>query len=57
MVVQDKKSGEVQICVDLGKLNYVFMHDPLLTMFSDEVIEAIGGQEMYSFTNEFSSYH
>ena len=42
MVVQDKKTGEVQICVDLRKLNDVCMHDPFLTPFTDEVLEGVG---------------
>ena len=28
-----------------------------LTPFTDEVLEGVGDQEMYSFTNEFSGYH
>ena len=57
MVVQDKKMGEVWICVDLRKLNDVCMHDPFPTPFTDEVLEGVGGHEMYSFTDGFSSYH
>ena len=33
------------------------MHDPFLTPFTDEVLEGVGGQEMYSFTDGFSGYH
>ena len=57
MVVQDKKTDEVQICVDLRKLNDACMHDPFPTSFTDEVIEGVGGQEMYSFTYGFFVYH
>ena len=57
MVVQDKKMSEVWICVDLRKLNDSCMYDPFLTPFTDEVLEGVGGQEMYSFTYGFSSYH
>ena len=56
MVVQDKKTGEIRICVNLRKLNDACMHDPFLTPFTDEVLEGVGGQEMYSFTDGFSSY-
>jgi hypothetical protein len=35
----------------------VFLHDPLPTPFTDEVLENVGGQETYSFTNGFSRYH
>ena len=33
------------------------MHDPFLTSFTDEVLEGVGGQEMYSFTDGFFGYH
>ena len=54
MVVQDKKTGEIRIFVDLRKLNDACMHDPFLTPFTDEVLEGVGSQEMYSFTYGFS---
>ena len=57
MVVQDKKTREICICVDLRKLNDACVHDSFLTPFTDEVLEGIGGQEMYSFIDGFSGYH
>ena len=57
MVVQDKKIGEVRICVDLRKLNDACMHDPFSTPFTDEVLEGVGIQEMHSFMDVFSGYH
>ena len=57
MVVQDKKTGEVWICVDLRKLNDVCLHYPFLTPFTDEVLEGVGSQEMHSFKDGFSGYH
>ena len=57
MVVQEKKKGEIRICVDLGKLNDACVHDPFPTPFTDEVLENFDGQEAYSFTNGFSGYH
>ena len=57
MVVQDKNTREVCICVNLTKLNDVCLHDPFPTPFIDEVLEGVGGQEMYSFTDGFSGYH
>ena len=41
MAVQDKKTNEVRICVDLRKLNDACMHDPFLTPFIDEVLEGV----------------
>lgn len=33
------------------------MHDPFPTPFTDEVLDNVGGQEVYSFTDGFSGYH
>ena len=56
--MQDKKTtDEVWICVDLRKLNDACLHDPFLTPFTDEVLESVGGQEIYSFTDGFYGYH
>jgi hypothetical protein len=43
--------------VDLRKLNDACLHDPFPTPFTDEVLENVEGQEMYSFTDGFSRYH
>jgi hypothetical protein len=43
--------------VDLRKLNDAFVHDPFPTPFIDEVLDNVGGQEVYSFTDGFSGYH
>ena len=43
--------------MDLRKLNDACVHDPFPTPFTDEVLENVGGQEAYSFTNGFSRYH
>jgi hypothetical protein len=57
MVVQDEKTGGTRICVDLRKMNDACLHDPFPTPFTGEVLENVGGKEMYSFTDEFSGYH
>jgi hypothetical protein len=57
MVVQEKKQGEIRICVDLRKLNDACLHDPFPTPFIDEVLENVGGHKVYSFTDGFSGYH
>jgi len=33
------------------------VHNPFPTPFSDEVLNSVVGNEAYSFTDEFSSYH
>ena len=58
MVVQDKKAkGEIRIYVDLRKLNDASVHDPFPTPFTDELLDNVGGQEVYSFTDGFLGYH
>jgi hypothetical protein len=43
MVVQDKKTREIRICVDLRKTNDACLHDPFPTPFIDEVLYNVGG--------------
>jgi hypothetical protein len=43
MVVQDKKTGYIRICVDLRKMNYACLHDPFSMPFTDEVLDNVGG--------------
>ena len=58
MVVQDKKAkGEIKICVDLRKLNDASVHDLFPTPFIDEVLDNVGGQEVYSFIDGLLGYH
>lgn len=58
MVVHEKKTkGKIQMCVDLIKLNDACVHDPFSTPFADDVLENVGGQEAYLFTDGFSRYH
>ena len=43
--------------MDLRKLNDAFVHDPFPIPFTDEVLDNVGGQEVYSFIDGFSGYH
>jgi hypothetical protein len=43
--------------MELRKLNGVCLHDPLPTPFTNEVLENVGSQKTYSFTDGFSRYH
>ena len=52
-----KATNEVRICIDLNKLNDVCLHDPFPTPFMDDVLESVGGQEVYSFIDGFYGYH
>ena len=33
------------------------MHDPFPTTFTDDILDNVGGQEVYSFIDGFSRYH
>lgn len=58
MVVQEKRQkGEIRICIDLRKINDAYVHDPFSTLFTDEVMYNVGGEEAYSFIDGFSGYH
>eukprot|EP00253_Pinus_taeda_P006591 PITA_06591 len=58
MAVQEKKQkGEICICMDLRNLNDACVNDSFPTPFTDEVLENVGGQEAYSFTDGFLGYH
>jgi hypothetical protein len=57
MVVQDKKTIEIRIFVDLRKMNDACFHDPFPTPFTDKVLDNVGGHEIYSFIDGFSGYH
>jgi hypothetical protein len=39
--------------VDLRKLNDAYLHDTFPTPFTVEVLENVGGKEVYSFTDDF----
>jgi hypothetical protein len=57
MVVQDKKTRGIRICVDIRKINYSCLHPSFPTPFIDEVIENVGWKEAYSLIDGFSRYH
>ena len=38
-------------------MNDASVHDPFPTPFTDEVLDNVGSQEVYSFTDGFSGYH
>ena len=57
MVVQENKTREVHISVNLGKINDSYLYDPFPMPFTDEVLESVDGQEVYSFADGFFGYH
>jgi hypothetical protein len=57
MVMQYKKIGGINICMDLWKLNDTCLHEPFPIPFIDEVLEQVGGKQSYSLTEGFLGYH
>lgn len=58
ILIHNKKDAmEIRVCIDYHNLNNAYVHDPLPTPFSDEVLENVTGNEAYSFTSGFSRYH
>jgi hypothetical protein len=57
MGVQEKKQGGIRFTVDPRKLNDACLHDPFPTPFTDEFLENVGGQEVYSVVDELLGYH
>jgi hypothetical protein len=52
-----KKNGKLRICVDFRKLNAITKKDPYPLPFTNEVINAIAGHEVYTFLDGFFEYH
>ena len=44
MVAQENKTSEVHICVTLRKLNDTWLHDPFLTLFTNQMLESVRGK-------------
>lgn len=57
MVVHAKKIGGIHFCVDMHNLNDAYVHDPFPTPFRDEILEKVGGKEVYYFINGVLVYH
>ena len=57
IVIQKKKIGGIRLCVDIKKLNDACITNALPTLFIDEVLESVGFEESYSFTDGFLGYH
>jgi len=56
MVIQEKNTQKIWICIDLRSVNASCVHDPFPITFTDELLENVGGREAYSFTDGFSRH-
>ena len=57
IVVVPKKNGTIRVCVDYRKLNAATTIDPFPIPFTDAVLDAVAGHEIYSFLDGFSGYN
>ena len=57
IVVVPKKNGKIRVCIDYRKLNVATVIDAFPLPFTDGVLDAVAGHEVYSFLDGFSSYN
>ena len=56
MVVLEK-NGKIPVCVDYRKLNAITITDAFPLPFTDSILDAVAGHEVYSFLDGFSGYN
>jgi hypothetical protein len=52
-----KKNGKLKFCIDFRKPNATTKKDPYPLPFIDEILNTVGGYEMYSFLDGYSRFH
>ena len=57
IVVVPKKNGKIRVCVDYRKLNAATITDAFPLPFTDGILDAVAGHEIYSFLDGFSGYN
>ena len=57
IVVVPKKNGKIRVCVDYRKLNAVTITDTFLIPFTESILNAVAGYDMYSFLDGFNGYN
>ena len=56
-MVVPKKNKKVRVYVDYWKLNAVMVTDLFPLLFTNGVLDALAGHEIYSFLDGFSGYN
>ena len=54
IVVVPKKNDKIRVCVDYWKLNAAMVTDTFLLPFTNGVLHAVAGHEVYSFLDGFN---
>ena len=57
IMVVPKKNGKIRICVDYRKLNTTTVIDAFPLPFTNGVLDAVAGHEVYNFLDGFSGYN
>ena len=57
IVVVPRKNRKIKVCVDYRKLNAATVTDAFPLQFTDGVLDAVAGHEVYSFLDDFSGYN
>ena len=57
IVIVPKKNGKLRVCVDYRKLNAVTKVDPFPLPFTESILEAVAGHEMYTMMDGYSGYN
>ena len=57
IVVVPKENGKIRVCVDYQKLNVATVMDAFPLPFTNGVLDAVVGHEVYSFLDGFSGYN
>ena len=57
IVVVPKKNGKIWVCVHYRKLNAATVTDAFPLPFTDGILDAVAGHEIYSFLDGFSGYN
>ena len=57
IVLVPKKNGKIHVCVEYWKLNVVTVTEAFPLAFTDSVLDAVVGHDMYSFLDSFNGYN
>lgn len=57
IVIVPKKNKKLWVCVDYRKLNAAMIIDNFPLPFTDSLLDAVAGHEMYLFLDGFSGYN
>ena len=56
-MVIPKKNDKIRLCIDYPKLNAATVTDTFPLPFTDGVLDAVAGHEVYNFVDGFSGYN